>query len=291
MSKPDAGEPINPNDDANKGVDSLDHLSAYERWELPNIDDEDQSPKVKNPFTSKQRVHVAAPVCDSTPAEPVNEVVPLTAEDLEQIRQAAYEEGMSQGQEAGYREGHEKGYREGFDAGKSDLDTLVARLGQISRALLEPVASHDRELEETLLSLVENIATRVVQRELIIDSSSVLVIVKEALACLNPAAQRIRIHLNPDDADQVIKALQNSGEWQDSWRFLSHDTISPGGCIIDTENSVVDARAEKRLATVIRQVYEKDERVLHDDAGDGSGIEQLLGEIDPFDNSEAADEP
>lgn len=253
-------------------------LSAYERWELPNIEDNDRDAG-SSVFGDKPRV-VVSPEATDIPKE--EDIKPLTAQDLEEIRAAAYEAGHAEGRDQGYQDGHEKGYQEAFAKGEEDLKATFARLGQISRALLDPVPRHDRELEETLLTLVENIAKRIVQRELVIDSSRIIDVVREALDCLNPAAERIRIHLNPDDTDLVINALKQSGDWQDSWRFLAHDTISPGGCIIDTDNAIVDSRAEKRLATVIRQVYEKDERALMDDDDDTTGIEQLLGEIDAF---------
>lgn len=270
-------------------------LSAYERWELPIVEDEFGRLEPDTPFNSKNARHRRRSAANSPDdSQDVEDVKPLTAEELEAIRQAAYEEGKEEGKKAGYKEGYDQGYK----SGESDLKAAVNKLAQISRALLDPLAKQDDEVEQALLTLLENICSRVVYRELKIDSTCILTVVKEAVACLIPGSDRVRIHLNPGDADFVIKALRENGEFNDNWRFLAHQTISPGGCIVDTDTAVVDARAEKRLATVIKQVYDKDQKALEELQHQEGGIDQLMGEVSAFqdddvqddDNEPAADE-
>lgn len=264
-----------------------DELSAFERWELPFVDGELVGEPTGNAFSSKEISRKIAPnggaQSSDEPDESEEDIKPLTAEDLEAIRQAAYEEGKEQGQQDGYKAGYDQGYK----SGEADVKAAVTKLAQISRALLEPIPSQDDELESAVLQLVENICTRVVHRELKLDSNSVLLVIKEAINCLNAGSKRIRIHLNPEDADFVIQALKDAGEWDDSWRVLPHQTISPGGCIVDTDNAVVDMRAERRLASVIKQVYEKDQKVLEEKtAKHEGGLDQLMGEVDSFNDED-----
>ncbi|MCG8315295.1 MAG: hypothetical protein MI976_18950 [Pseudomonadales bacterium] len=266
---------------------SPDQLSAFERWELPNIEDkfyQGPSSPFKTQATPAKQKPVPQPPEDTVAED--EEIKPLTAEQLEEIRQAAYEEGKEEGKAEGYKEGYEQGYK----SGESDLKAALTKLAQISRALLEPIPNQDDELEAVLLQLVENICTRVVRRELILDSKSVLTVVKEAIGCINPGAERIRIHLNPSDADFVTSELKATGELESNWRFLAHPTISPGGCIVDTDTSVVDMRAEKRLATIIKQVYERDPKALEaDHQQESAGLDQLLSEVSSFQEDEDTD--
>ncbi|PIE41568.1 MAG: hypothetical protein CSA49_02710 [Gammaproteobacteria bacterium] len=265
---------------------TVEELSAYERWELPAMDADLDAVASTTAFTSttpgKQQNTPAPDSVSDKVTEDAEEIQPLTAEDLEAIRQAAYEEGKEQGQQQGYKAGYDQGYK----SGESDLKAALARLAQISRALLEPIEQQDDELENALLQLVENICTRVVYRELKADSSSVLTVVKEALNCLNAGAKRIRIHLNPEDAEFVQQSLTDAGEFDDSWRLLPHATISPGGCIVDTDTAVIDMRAEKRLATVIKQVYERDQQVLQQEQQTEGSFDQLMGEVNTFADDE-----
>ncbi|MCG8669023.1 MAG: flagellar assembly protein FliH [Pseudomonadales bacterium] len=266
-------------------------LSAFERWELPTMDGDIPKDSHGNAFSSEfKNIQPVAPSNQNQPSEEIDEEIkPLTAEDLEAIRQAAFEEGKAEGEQAGYKAGYDQGYK----SGEADVKAATTKLAQISRALLDPIPAQDDELEAALLELVQNVCTRVVHRELKADSSSILLIVKEALNCLNHGSERVRIHLNPQDSEFVIESLKDSGDWDESWRFLAHQTISPGGCIVDTDNAVIDSRAEKRLATVIKQVYEQDPKALDQEEQPEAGLDQLLGEVSAFeedeDNSEIED--
>lgn len=248
-------------------------LSAWERWQLPNM--EADIPLKGNAFNvrGKQRPPTVAEL-----EEEEAELKPLTAEDLEAIRQAAYDEGLEQGREVGRDEGYDAGYL----SGESDVKAALTRLSQITRVLLEPIPQQDLELEQALLHMVEQICKRVLHRELSIDSAVVTTIVQEAIDSINPGNQRLRIHLNKQDMDLVLNQLRDSGEWEDGWRVLAHPTITPGGCIIETDTSMVDARAERRLASVIQQVYEQRQHALEERGQLHGHVDQLLDEIDTF---------
>ena len=252
---------------------SADELSAWARWQLPNM--EADQPIKTNAYNIPGKKH---PPTHSVvePEEP--EVKPLTAEDLESIRQAAYEDGLEQGREVGRAEGYDAGYL----SGAGDVKASVTRLSQIARTLLEPIPQQDLELEQALLQMVEKICVRVVHRELSIESSAILKVVQEAIDCLNPGSQRLRIHLNKQDLELVSQHLKEIGEWEDSWRIIAHPTITPGGCIIETDTSMIDARGERRLASVIQQVYERQQQALQARGQQHGHVDQLLEEIGTF---------
>lgn len=252
-------------------------LSAWERWQLPSMDAD--IPVKQNAYNIPTK---PKPGQEVAPVEEEQEVKPLTAEDLEVIRQAAYEEGLLEGREAGRQEG----YQQGLINGESDVKAAVTKLSQICRTLLEPIPKQDQELEKSLLELVEQICRRVVHRELTLDSSSLAAIVREAIDCLNPGSERLRIHLNHEDTEFVLAKLKEVGEWDDSWRILAHPTITPGGCIIETDSSMVDARAERRLAMVIQQVYEQQEKALQQRSQQHGHVDQLMDEVAPFTENE-----
>ncbi|MDY6920641.1 MAG: flagellar assembly protein FliH [Pseudomonadota bacterium] len=257
-------------------------LSAWERWQLPNM--EAGQARRENALNYPDR----RPPPDATAqAAPEPELRPLTADDLEAIRQAAYAEGLEQGR----NEGHQAGYEAGYQSGEGEVKAVITRLNQICRALLEPIPSQDNELEQVLLQLVEQICQRVVQRELRLDSSGIRAVVQEAIDCLQPGSQRLRIHLNREDLAQVEQVLKEHGEWEDSWRIVAHPTITPGGCIVETDNSMVDARAERRLASVIRQVYEQQQQALEERGQQQGHVDQLLDEVDSFRGDPETDLP
>ncbi len=252
----------------------LEQLSAWARWQLPNMDSD--VPVKHNAYSVQaRRTRDGAP---TTQQEPEPEIKPPTLEEIEAIRQAAFETGREEGRAAG----RDEGYKEGFKRGENDVKAAVTRVGQIARVLLEPIPQQDNELEAAVLQLVENICKRVVQRELKLDSEGLKKVVGTALESLNPGAQRIRIHLNPADCEMISTHLRAMGELEDNWRVVPHTTITPGGCIVETDNSLIDARAEKRLAAVIQQVFERQQQALERSPNQQGGMEQLLGEVNAF---------
>lgn len=267
---------------------SPEQLSAWERWQLPNME-EDLLPR-ENAFNLPRRVPRAGihpnNIVPEPEVAPEPEVKPPTLEEIEAIRQAAYEEGRAEGRAAGHEEGYQAGYKEGFERAEGDVKAAVTRLGQIARVLLDPIPAQDDELESAVLQLVENICKRVVQRELKLDSSGLKAVVATALDSLNPGAQRIRIHLNPDDCAMITDYLRDMGELEDNWRVVPHPTITPGGCIVETDSSLIDARAERRLAAVIQQVFERDAQALEPAPTHQGGMDQLLDEVSAFPSDE-----
>jgi flagellar assembly protein FliH len=263
-------------------------LSAYERWELPALDEGAAAPVVRHAL----KVHDDPPAArrkPNTPAqpEPEPEIRPPTAEELEAIRQAAYDEGLESGQKEGFKQGFDKG----MASGQAEIRAIATRMRQICRSLLEPIPAQDEALEQALLELLKAICTRVVRRELLLDSRAIREIVREAIDCLRPATERIRIHLNPADAEQVTRELTAIDEQAAHWRILPHANISPGGCIVENDASLVDMRAEKRLTALIRQVYDRLEEGLAGDEVGTSGFQQVLDEVPGFelDDEESAD--
>ncbi len=253
--------------------ESSENLTAWERWQLPNMD-ADVVPK-SHAMTEKMasgKRHSAEAVVDE------EEIRPIRAEDLEAIRQAAFEEGFAEGKAAGQEAGHE----EGFKAGEADLKASLTRLSQVTRALLDPIPAQDEALEKSILQLVEMICKRVVHCELKLESSGLIQVIKEAIESLHPGAQRLKVHLNQLDLELIEQGLKSLGDWEDHWRIQAHPTITPGGCIIETDNSVVDARAERRLALMIQQVYEKQKP--EDSTMKKRGqVDQLIDEVESFD--------
>lgn len=249
-------------------------LSAWERWQLPSMDRD--VPVKGNALNLRSAPRRDGTHTDTAPPEP--EIKPPTADEIEAIRRAAYEEGLQEGREAGKAEG----YKAGFKSGEADSKATIIRLGQIARVLLEPIPHQDDELEQAVLAMVEKICRRIVHRELVLDSSQVLMVVREALDCLHPGAQRIRVHLNPVDAEIVLQGLRAAGELEEGWRIVPHPTISPGGCVVETDTSMIDARAEKRLASVLQQVYEQQQHALEDKSSNQGHMDQLLDEVESF---------
>ena len=231
-------------------------LPPFERWMLPSFDP--LKPVVEPAPQPEPEPEIQA----SVEEVPVETVQPITLEELEAIRQEAYNEGFSTGEKDGFHAGQLRARQEA----ELRLNEQLARLEQLMGHLLEPIAEQDQALELALVDLVAHVSREVIQRELHSDSSQLQQILSEALGLLPMGAGNLRIHVNPQDF-QLVKALRERHE--ESWKIVEDSALEPGGCRVESQNSLVDATVETRLKQALAQLFEhKREQRLHPPAPD-----------------------
>jgi len=221
-------------------------VNLFDRWALPSFDPHGAEPP------EAEQVGEPADEAELARSEdvPVEEVKPLTLDELEAIRQEAYNEGFSTGEKDGFRAGQLKARQEADAALAPRLNNLEMLMAQ----LLEPIADQDRNLEHAMVTLVSQLAREVIQRDLLIDSSQIRQVLREALKLLPMGASNVRIYINPQDFD-LVKALRERHE--ETWRIVEDSDLLPGGCRIETEQSRIDASVETRLGQAISQLFEQ----------------------------------
>ena len=88
---------------------------------------------------------------------PLDEVQPLTLEELESIRQGAWNEGFATGEKEGFHSTQLKVRQEAEIA----LNAKVASLERLMSSLLAPLAEQDQQLEKAMVGLVEHMTRQV----------------------------------------------------------------------------------------------------------------------------------
>lgn len=221
-------------------------VNVFDRWALPSFDPHGAGPdelEAVEPAAEEQELARSEDV-------PVEEIKPLTLDELEAIRQEAYNEGFSTGEKDGFHAGQLKARQEADAA----LAPKLANLEQLMAQLLEPIADQDRNLEHAMVTLVSQMAREVIQRDLLIDSSQIRQVLRDALKLLPMGASNVRIHINPQDFE-LVKALRERHE--ETWKLVEDSDLMPGGCRIETEQSRIDASVETRLGQAITQLFEQ----------------------------------
>ncbi|MET1078190.1 MAG: flagellar assembly protein FliH [Pseudomonas sp.] len=224
-------------------------VGGFDRWALPSFDPEGEAPLPEPEAAPEAPVEV--PVVQPPSQEVAPEEVPtLSLEELEAIRQDAYNEGFATGEKDGFHAGQLKARQESEVA----LGAKLQRLEQVMVQLLEPIAEQDQQLEVALVHLVEHMARQVIQRELNADSSQIRHVLREALKLLPMGAGNVRIHINPQDFE-MVKALRERHE--ETWKILEDEALQPGGCRVESEHSRIDASVETRLSLALKQLFDQ----------------------------------
>ncbi len=214
------------------------NLTAFERWELPHMGDQSVQAKAREKEKNKDKAKQSR-----VEEVEVEEVQPLTAEQLAAIEEDARKEG--------YAKGLAKGEKAGLAAGKKQIDDAVRRLEKVIKALNSPLEQVNEAVEEELLALALAVARQVIRREIEQDPQHILAVIREAMAELPTAARQVRISLHPDDAELVRDTFVSDEDEERPWKILEDKGISRGGCRIESQTSRIDATVEKRLDTVI----------------------------------------
>jgi flagellar assembly protein FliH len=149
--------------------------------------------------------------------------------------------------------GYQAGLAKAQAESQASLDALAARVKQLDSLLQllgQPLAQLDTEVEKELLRLTLAVGKQLARRELRIDPTQVIGIIRESLSLLPAAAREVRIHLHPEDAATVRERLAEPSN-ERAWTIVEDPTLTRGGCIVRTETSQIDVRVESRVNAVI----------------------------------------
>lgn len=222
-------------------------VGGFDIWSLPSFDPHVPEPEpepVEEPPAQMEEV-------------PLEEVQPLTLEELETIRQEAYNEGFAAGEKDGFRSTTLKVRQEAEEA----LSVKLGSLERLMGSLFDPIAEQDSQLEKSMVGLVQHITRQVIQRELALDSSQIESVMREALKLLPLGVGNVRLYINPQDFEQV-KALRERHE--ETWRIVEDAALQPGGCRVETEHSRIDATVETRISQIMAKLLDQaHEQALH----------------------------
>lgn len=171
----------------------------------------------------------AAPRCDEV--------------DLDELHRQARDEGFTEGRTAG------------LAAGQQELTETAAALECVLNTLARPLEELDVCVEEEIIALVKAVSGRLVRRELKLDPSHIVGVIREGLAALPLSSGEPVIRLHPEDADVVRRCLTTDEE-DHAWRIEADPVMQRGDCIIATAESQVDGRLETRLGRVLATMFE-----------------------------------
>ncbi len=156
--------------------------------------------------------------------------------------------------EHGYKAGHVEGVRNGEAELKlriTEVDVKIAALQAIIDTLAKPLEELDAGIETELTRLAMIIAKHLVRRELRLDPTQVIGIVRHTVGLLPIAARNIKVHLHPDDA-AILRDRLAAPVGEREWELREDPLMARGGCRVTTDTASIDARFEASIAAAMR---------------------------------------
>ncbi|WP_448546817.1 flagellar assembly protein FliH [Thalassotalea fusca] len=248
---------ISPHKDVIKRTDE-----EHGVWSLPVVEDDVPQTDDKTNALGKKATWRYEP-----PEEIEEEPQPLTAEEIEEIRQAAYEEGFSQGKEEGFAKGYEEGKASGFEEGKTkgheegvaqgleegreQIQQLAQQWQGLISQLHRPIEVVENNVEQQLVHLVAQLAEAITFEEAKTNPDILLRAVSEGMKALPSKEANTQVLLHPDDIAIVVKKFGEAHINEEGWRILAAPHLDRGSCQIENSTSNIDLSIKARLKDVL----------------------------------------
>lgn len=181
-------------------------------------------------------------------------------QEAEQIRQDAFQQARQEGLEEARRE--QDALIEARSAERAS-QIVEEKLGTVYPAMQAAVEGlHQEQVnwrqtwDATAVEICLSIAEKLVRHEIEAKPESVRAMMSEALK-LASGTQQIRFHLNPIDVEHLGQNTQNfimNLTGCQHCEILEDESITPGGCFIETQHGTIDATIETQLERISQEL-------------------------------------
>jgi len=173
---------------------------------------------------------------------------PQTVEEIEALQKQAYDEAV--------KEGHAEGIKQGI----KEMTVKANQLQKMFNFLQHPLNELDKQVELQLTNLAILLAKQLLQKESQLDALHIQNLVHNSLEYLPVKSRDIQVRLNADDIALLNQAEINTND--QTWNCIADNSITPGGCVIESAASHIDATVETRVQQLVDQLH------MHQDGDD-----------------------
>ncbi len=159
--------------------------------------------------------------------------------------------------EKAYADGYKKGFQDASSQEQQKFSNANKTLNDSVQEMNRYIGVLHKELEEEMVQLVVGVAESVLRHELS-KPDVVSQVIKEAFAKI-PETRHLVLKLHPSAGEyfeQIVEDLKKHNINLEQVKVEIDPQVGEGGCFIETEKAVVDARIEKIISEVRREIEE-----------------------------------
>lgn len=146
------------------------------------------------------------------------------------------------------QEAFSKGFEEGKAAGKQDVSQKLKEVAQLLDEVQKERKTLYHRYEEDAVGLIKMMVDKIVSHEVSVNPRIIPVCLERALLFVIENSQ-VKVHLNSVDFGRIKEAaLENPAIFEgfSQLELIEDQSISAGGCLLETEFGEVDATIENR---------------------------------------------
>jgi flagellar assembly protein FliH len=149
--------------------------------------------------------------------------------------------------------GYQDGYRDGLSAlegfKQSFAGQMSAQVGQLLQGIDQGFQALEATMAQAVASAAVQLARQVLRTELVTRPEIVARVASEAVGAVLLSARHVTLHLHPKDLPLVAAAEADAEALAArSTRLVADDGLERGGCRVESDLGVIDARIGERWA-------------------------------------------
>lgn len=161
--------------------------------------------------------------------------------------------GLAKGRQEGAAAARQRCEDEAREAALAAGGFAAERMAKLVETFEAEFSAMESRLADRTLDLAISVAEKVLLREIRTDSHGILPVILECLSMLPNESNDLVIRLHPADLE-VLQSIDGDRFSEFSPRWQSDESIKPGGCHVETDQTLIDAslqtRWERSLAAI-----------------------------------------
>ena len=148
-----------------------------------------------------------------------------------------------------------EGYQQGLSEASADLAEMRTALSEFMRAKKEVF----EYIAPDILEISVDIAKKIIKKEVEQDPQILFDTIVDVLKTLSKEETKITVRVSPTQANVVKSAvphIANIAGVEAKITVLPDDEVAEGGCLVTTNNGIVDATVQSRVAVVVEALKE-----------------------------------
>ncbi len=171
----------------------------------------------------------------------------------EEARQSGYKVGCKAGKEAGAREGNEAAYADATDRFNKQHADIVADMVRVVEELDRIKQDLRIGAEQNLLDFALLFAGKLTFAIGRLNREAAIANLQRALKLVGTKTD-VTVRVHPDDLASMTtfaESALNRVQGAQGFRIVADDTLSPGGCMVQSERTDVDASLETQVEEMV----------------------------------------
>ena len=174
------------------------------------------------------------------------------------LRKQASEEGFKAGFQRGYEAGLEAGRKAAFEKAQQEFTQRQESLIQALQDVLTKFEAQKRDIlisaRQDVVAFAAKLAQRVTKRAVELDAHSAAANLEAALGLVESRSD-VTVIVHPDDHGSLsdfASRLSSDIHEAANVELVTDQDITPGGCIVRTRDTEIDATIDSQIAQIIR---------------------------------------